>query len=166
MLPMDLAEATFMVTGFHSKMTTTELLALRIRQLQKRPTDIAAAAETLRKSRFTSKAQFEKRFHKRLTRKVYCPGELVLVRNTAIEFSHDRKHKPRYLGPYEVVERAPGGAYILKELDGTHLHQNTIGWRMLPYIQRTHPFMRNNSEYLSDSDSDDERVSSSSSGED
>ena len=50
MLPMDLAEATFIVTSFHSKMTTTKLLALRIRQLQKCPTDIAAAAETLRKS--------------------------------------------------------------------------------------------------------------------
>jgi len=45
----------------------------------------------------------------------------VLVRNTAIEMTHDRKHKPRYLGPYIISEVTKGGNY---KLDGSPL-QNT-----------------------------------------
>ena len=141
-LPLDLTEATFLVPGFRPKMSTTDLLALRIQQLQKRPDDLANAAETLRKSRFASKAQFEKRFIRRLTRDVYRPGELVLVRNTAIEMSHDRKHKARYLGPYQITERTPTGQYSVTELDGTPLPHRIVPWRLLPYILRNHPFMR------------------------
>ena len=35
----------------------------------------------------------------------YKPGDLVLVRNKAVEMSADCKHKPQYLGPYQIVRR-------------------------------------------------------------
>ena len=105
LLPLDIAEATFLVEEFRSGIDTSELLRLRARQLAKHPEDLARAAETLRKAWFASKEQFEKRFLKRMTQNSYIPGELVLVRNTTIEMSHDRKHKPQYLGPYEVARR-------------------------------------------------------------
>ena len=76
---------------------------LHAQQIAKYPEDLARAAETLRKARFTSKRNFEVRFQKRLVNKVHQIGDLVLVQNTAIEMSHDRKHKQRYLGPYEVA---------------------------------------------------------------
>ncbi|KDR82302.1 hypothetical protein GALMADRAFT_33368, partial [Galerina marginata CBS 339.88] len=117
-LPLDLAEATFMAEGFHPNMTTSELLALRMRQLSKHPDDVARAAQTLKKARFESKEQFEKRFIRRMSRVTYKKGELVLVRNTQIEMSHNRKHKVRYLGPYIVAERSVNGYYWLKEMDG------------------------------------------------
>lgn len=47
-LPFDLAEATFMVDGFISEMTLVELIALRIRQLQRHPKNLEQAAETLK----------------------------------------------------------------------------------------------------------------------
>ena len=53
-LPFDLAEMTLLVDGFHAGRTTTELLALRIRQLRKKPEDIAKAAALLKKTRFRS----------------------------------------------------------------------------------------------------------------
>jgi transposase InsO family protein len=81
-LPFDLAESTFMVDGFRSGMTSVELLTLRIRQLERRPEDLEQAAETLKKSRFKSKEQFERRYAKRLRKEIYRPGDLVLVRNT------------------------------------------------------------------------------------
>jgi hypothetical protein len=43
-------------------MTTTELLALRTRQIEKRPEDLAYAAEILKKSCLQSKAQFNQRY--------------------------------------------------------------------------------------------------------
>ena len=55
-IPFDLTEALFMVDGFTRHMTSEDLLALRIQQLEKRPEDLAAASETLKHSRFKSKA--------------------------------------------------------------------------------------------------------------
>ena len=75
-------------------MSTEDLLVMRARQLEKHPEDVARAAETLRKARFASKEHFEQRFIKRLTRSIYKRGDLVLVQNTAIEMSHNCKHKP------------------------------------------------------------------------
>ena len=143
-LPLDLAEATFLVDGFRPGLTTSELLALRMRQLEKHESDKVRAAETLRKARFASKAQFEQRFHRRMTKETYEAGELVLVRNSAIESSLDRKHKPRYLGPYQVVGRTEHGAYQLRELDGTNMQTKIAPFRLLPYISRHHSFMRTN----------------------
>jgi hypothetical protein len=155
MLPLDLAEATFIVENFHSGLSTSDLLILRARQIARHPDDITKASETLRKARFTSKNHFERKFIKKLTRAIYQPGELVLVRNTAVEMSHDRKHKPRYLGPYEVAERTIKGNYKLKELDGTELQYKYAAFRILPYITRHHSFMKNNQEKEDSNDSND-----------
>lgn len=140
-LPLDLLEASFLVEGFKSNMSTVDLLALRIRQLEKRPEDLAKAAKTLRDNRFKSKEQFERRFHTRMIRDTYAPGSLVLVRNTRVEDSMDRKDKPRYLGPYEVVRQTRNGAYILKELDGTPWRQAIAGFRVIPYVTRSDKYL-------------------------
>jgi len=67
--------------------------------------------------------------------------------------SHDRKHKPRYLGPYEVLERTDGGNYKLCELDGALLQYTYAAFRLLLYITRRHPFMLGNLDTDPDSDS-------------
>ena len=143
LLPLDLVEATFLVENIRAGISTSELLQLRMRQIRKHPDDLARAAKILEKARFASKAQFEQRFVKRLSRDEYQPGELVLVRNTGIELSHNRKHQPRYLGPYEVDQKASEKSYTLKDLDGTPLQHRVGTFRLLPYISRRHEFMRN-----------------------
>jgi transposase InsO family protein len=135
-LPFDLTEASFMVHGFTSGMSSSDLLALRIRQLERHPEDILQAAHTLKEARYRSKAQFEKRFHRKLKRSLYQPGDLVLLRNTAVEKELNRKTKPQYLGPYEVDRRTRGGSYVLKEMDGTILRQGVAAFRLYPYISR------------------------------
>lgn len=149
-LPFDLTEATFMVEGFHSGMSTADLLALRIRQLQRRDEDIAQAAETLKKARFQSKAQFEKRFIKRLQTGNYAKGECVMYRNNAIEVELNRKGKDRYFGPFEVIDRSKGGSYSLKEVDGTRIVHRIAPFRIVPYITRDHWFMKTG--WMGDSD--------------
>ena len=135
-LPLDLADTTFLVDGFKSGLSSTELLVLRIRQLERREEDIAAAAAALKKARFKSKEDYERKYSRRLRRTHYSTGELVLLRNSGEEMKMNRKTKPRYLGPYKVAKRTKGGSYVLEELDGTTLVEGAAAFRLLPYVSR------------------------------
>ena len=145
LLPFDLFEATFLVEGFHSGMETSELLALRIRQLGKHDNDITWASEVLKIARLRSKEQFNKRFAKRLQKPDYPKGSLVLVQNNHLEDTLNKfKLDPHYLGPYEVAYCTSKGNYALKELDGTLLHEIYAGFRLISYIQRDDPVLQEN----------------------
>ena len=137
-LPFDLFESTFLVRGFKSGLSTEELLALRIRQLEKRPSDFQKAAELLAKNRYYSKESFERKFSQRIQWKKFVEGTLVLVRNVHLEktVSIARKTKDRYMGPYKVVRQTKGGAYILEELDGTVLRTSIAAFQLIPYFLR------------------------------
>lgn len=135
-LAMDVADATFLVEGFRVGLSSDELLVLRMRQIERRPEDLARAAQALKKARFTSKKEFERKFSRRMRRENYKPKELVMVRNSEVEVSLNRKSKPRYLGPFEVVRRTKGGSYALRELDGTLLREGVAAFRLIPYISR------------------------------
>lgn len=135
-LPFDLTEMTLLVDGFHSGMSTSDLLALRIRQLMKKPEDTAKAAALLKKTHFCSKEIFERRYRHRLRKDIYQQGELILVRNKAVENSADRKQYPRYLGPYQVIRQTKGGSYIVAELDGAVWRKGVAVFRLLPFVSR------------------------------
>jgi hypothetical protein len=135
-LPFDLADTTFLVDGFTSGMSSTDLLVLRMRQLERRKEDLAQAAKALKKARFRSKEEYEWKYRKRLRRDHYKPEDLVLLRNSSEEMKMNRKTKPRYLGPYEVVRRTTGGSYVLQELDGSTLLEGAAAFRLLPYVSR------------------------------
>jgi hypothetical protein len=77
-----------------SAMTTTELIALRARQLQKRPEDLDTIRDRVIKAHFTSIRQFKKKYANMICAYQFAPGDLVLVCNSCVEASLDRKTKP------------------------------------------------------------------------
>ncbi|KZP20371.1 hypothetical protein FIBSPDRAFT_678044, partial [Athelia psychrophila] len=59
--------------------------------------------------------------------------------NSKIEKSLNRKHKPHYIGQFEVNRQTQGGSYVLKELDGTFIHKGVAAFRLYPYLDRDSP---------------------------
>lgn len=135
-LPFDPTEVTFQLQGVTQRISSEDLLALRIQQLEKRPDDISQAAETIKVSRLQSRLYFKGCFKGRLSKKIFNPGDTVLVRNSGGEKGLDRKAKERYSGPYIVFRQIAGASYVLMEQDGTVHRRGVVAFMLVPYISR------------------------------
>ena len=135
LLPFDHLEATYLV-DFTAKLSPTDLLAARARQLLKRPEDLERARQLVLKARFNSVKAFEELYRNSIKNFDFDLGDLVLLRNSKVEMELDRKAKPRYLGPYVIVRKTLGGAYLIAEIDGSILKTKIAAFRLIPYHPR------------------------------
>jgi hypothetical protein len=140
-LPFDITLTTFLIPDIDKPLPTADLLAIRARQLQKRPEDLAAIHVQILKCRFDSVRQFERTFENTIRDFDFSPGALVLVRNSSIETDLGRKSKPRYVGPMVVVRRSINGAYRLAELDGAISKLRFAAFRLVPYHSRSQSYI-------------------------
>lgn len=138
LFPFDLAEATYMAPTPSKLMTTQDLLVARAVQLQRRASELENVKRRLIAARWASVRQFEKSVRSSIIDYNFAPGSLVLVRNSSVEASLDKKTKPRYFGPMVVIRRSTGGSYILGESDGTLSKLRFAAFRLLPYHTRSH----------------------------
>ena len=138
LLPFDISEATYLMGPLDTPMSEAELIAIRARQLQKRPEDLEKIKERIWESRKVSARRFERTFERNIVSREHDPGALVLVRNSRTNLELNRKTKPRYLGPYVVIRRTTKGAYVLSELDGTVSKMRYAAFRIVPYLARSH----------------------------
>ncbi|RPD58696.1 hypothetical protein L227DRAFT_612784 [Lentinus tigrinus ALCF2SS1-6] len=135
-MPFDISEATYLMLVPSLLLSTTELISRRAIAIQKRPEQIALLRSTVFQERVEAARRVEQERKATICDFDFGRGRLVLMRNTAIEKSLNRKMRPRYLGPYVVLRRNRGGAYVLAELDGAVFDRPVAAFRLVPYLAR------------------------------
>ena len=99
MLPLDIIEATYLVPPPAALLNTTQLIASRAREQSQLIHSHAY------KARVRAAKRFEEDHSATLVDHTCKPGDLILIRNTAIEKALNRKMRPRYVGPLIVIAR-------------------------------------------------------------
>jgi hypothetical protein len=135
-LPFDIAEATYLQPPPTSIMSSTDLISHHAIALQKCSANVNTLYSKVYKARLKAARRFEQQHLCTLKDFNFQHSSLVLMRNTQIEKSLNKKMRTRYIGPLIVVSRNYGGAYILSELDGTVLHCPIAAFCLLPYFPR------------------------------
>ena len=129
-MPIEEAIASWNVLPWEDNMSREGLLALQIRQLERRPKDIEIAVMRLKDARLKNKDRFDKKH--RLHPKPIEEEDWVFVYDSGLDNQHStyRKVAKRWFGPYHVKHVHDNATYSLCELDGTDLKVPIAGKRV------------------------------------
>ena len=134
-MPIEQSILSWSTFPWYEGMTREELLALRIRQLERRDKDVATVVNRLQKARLANKKLFDKKHHLR-PRSIQV-GDWVLVYDSSLDNQHStiRKFSKQWFGPYIVKEAHDNATYALTELDGFELRVQVAGKRVKLFKQ-------------------------------
>ena len=135
-MPIERTIASWTAIDWSNEMSREELLAARIRQLERRPEDVERAAAKMKEARIRNKARFD-RTHRLRPRKIE-EGDWVVVYDSSLDNQHrsTRKFARRWFGPYIVRSVNDNATYHLAELDGTQITTPVAGKRIKAFKRR------------------------------
>ena len=94
LLPFDIIEASYLLPPPKSVLSTTNLIARRAIALQKRKSHLSELHNKVFDARRKAAVKFELQHSKTIRNFDFKLGDLVLMRNTAIEKALNRKMRP------------------------------------------------------------------------
>ena len=133
-LPLDIAETTYLLPLPADVMPTTDLITIHAIALQKRWSHLANLWSCVMLAHLEAVARFEKDHAATIRDFDFQRCNLVLVQNTAIEKSLNCKMHPQYLGPLIDISHNRGGAYIICKLDSAVFDRPIATFHVIPYF--------------------------------
>ena len=111
-MPVEEVVPTWNVLPWEEGLNREDLLALRIRKLERRPEDVELAKAHLKDARLKNKERFDKRH--RLRPKPIEEGDWVLMYDSSLDnqFTVQKKFSKRWFGPYIVKSMCTGMLHI------------------------------------------------------
>jgi hypothetical protein len=136
LLPIDLDYPTWNVLPWHEVSSTSDLLAMRVRQLERRDVDLNEALLAVRRHREHGKEVFDDA-HVLRPPGYFSIGDIVLLHDTRLENDHSSKLRYRWRGPFRIFGASQAiGTFVITELDGTLRAGTVVASRLKKFVFR------------------------------